>query len=347
MSSIGDGRAALPGDERGERQRRDGERGEHEARRSSRATAPRSGPTRARSARRRRARSRAGRAAARTRRGSRARGSARRSARATTIGRLTRKIQLQSACSISQPPVTGPIAMPMPETPAQIPIALPRSWAGNVAVRIESVDGMMNAPPMPISAAHRDQQLGRAGERGAERAEAEDEQAERQRALAAEAVAERAGGQQHAGEHEHVDVDDPLQLRGGRVEIALERGQRDVEDRVVEPDHEQRQAQDGERPPAAGVERFARNETVPFHNVRRYTREIQKRKRLVSKLSRTLNEALGKRLATFESRLSARLRKRSKMVLVLTAVVDTLPTLLAMAAAALFAVMAWAGGSTH
>ena len=60
-----------------------------------------------------------------------------------------------------------------------------------------------------------------------------------------------------------------------------------------------------------------------------------------------LNEALGKRLTRFESRLSVRLRKRSNMVHVLTAVVDTLPTLLAMAAAALFAVMAWAGGSTH
>ena len=43
----------------------------------------------------------------------------------------------------------------------------------------------------------------------------------------------------------------------------------------------------------------------------------------------------------------ARLRKGYKMVPVLTAVVDTLPTLLATAAAALFAVMAWAGGSTH
>jgi hypothetical protein len=35
------------------------------------------------------------------------------------------------------------------------------------------------------------------------------------------------------------------------------------------------------------------------------------------------------------------------MVLVLTAVVNTLPTLLATAAALLFAVMAWVGGSTH
>ncbi len=69
-----------------------------------------------------------------------------------TTGRLTRKIQLQSACSISQPPATGPIAIPTPENPAQIPIALPRSSAGNVAVRIDSVEGMMKAPPTPISA---------------------------------------------------------------------------------------------------------------------------------------------------------------------------------------------------
>jgi hypothetical protein len=35
------------------------------------------------------------------------------------------------------------------------------------------------------------------------------------------------------------------------------------------------------------------------------------------------------------------------MVFVLNAVVDTLPTLLATAASALFAMMAWAGGRTH
>jgi hypothetical protein len=35
------------------------------------------------------------------------------------------------------------------------------------------------------------------------------------------------------------------------------------------------------------------------------------------------------------------------MGVVLNAMVDTLPTLLAMAAAALFAMMAWIGGRTH
>ena len=198
-----------------------------------------------------------------------------------TIGRFTRKIQAQLVCSISQPPATGPIAMPMPETPAQMPIAFARSCAGKLATRIESVDGMMNAPPMPISARITIRSSGVVASAEPSEPRPKTARPKRQRALAAEAVAERAGGQQHAREHEHVDVDDPLQLRGGRVEIALERGQRDVEDRVVEPDHEQRQAEDGERPPAAGVERFARNETVPFHNAKVPPRDT-KRNRSVS-----------------------------------------------------------------
>ena len=47
----------------------------------------------------------------------------------------------------------GPRPMPSADTPAHTPIALPRS-AGSVKtlVMIDSVDGMMNAPPMPISA---------------------------------------------------------------------------------------------------------------------------------------------------------------------------------------------------
>jgi hypothetical protein len=43
----------------------------------------------------------------------------------------------------------------------------------------------------------------------------------------------------------------------------------------------------------------------------------------------------------------ARLRLGSIVPLVLSAVTETLPTLLAAAAASLFAMMAWAGGSTH
>ena len=131
---------------------------------------------------------------------------------ARTNGRLTRKIACQLECSISQPPATGPMAMPSPETAAHAPIAFGRSSAGKTAVMIDRVDGMMNAPPMPIRARVAISIVGGGGQRGKTRAEAEDGEAERERALAAEAVAERAGGEEETGEDQHVRVDDPLEL---------------------------------------------------------------------------------------------------------------------------------------
>ena len=85
---------------------------------------------------------------------------------------------------------------------------------------IDSVDGMMNAPPMPMRARVAISIVGRGGQRGKTRAEPEDGETECERALAAEAVAERAGGEQQTGEDEHVRVDDPLQLGAGRAEVA-------------------------------------------------------------------------------------------------------------------------------
>ena len=72
---------------------------------------------------------------------------------AITIGTLTMKIEPHQKCSSRKPPVIGPRPMPSADTPAHTPIALPRS-AGFVKtlVMIESVAGMMNAPPTPISA---------------------------------------------------------------------------------------------------------------------------------------------------------------------------------------------------
>ena len=136
---------------------------------------------------------------------------------------------------------------------------------------------MMNAPPMPISARMAISSSGESASAEQSEPSAEDEQAEGQRALAAEAVAERAGGEQHAGEDEHVDVDDPLQLRGGGVEVALQRRQRDVEDRVVERRSRAATGR-GRRASTSGGDRAGRlalrrtwrgaplnrNETVPF-----------------------------------------------------------------------------------
>ena len=67
------------------------------------------------------------------------------------IGRLMKKTDCQPRCSTSNPPTMGPRAMPIPDTPAQTPMARARSRASRkVLVRIDSVVGKMKAPPMPI-----------------------------------------------------------------------------------------------------------------------------------------------------------------------------------------------------
>ena len=73
------------------------------------------------------------------------------SSAATTIGTLMRKTAVQLNCSSSQPPLAGPMPTPMPATAAQMPIAFARSSAGKTLVMIDSVVGMISAPPMPMS----------------------------------------------------------------------------------------------------------------------------------------------------------------------------------------------------
>ena len=67
-------------------------------------------------------------------------------------GRLRKKIARQLTCSASAPPTTGPSARARAETPAQVPIARPRSCGGNVFEMIERVPGIMNAAPTPWTA---------------------------------------------------------------------------------------------------------------------------------------------------------------------------------------------------
>ena len=50
-----------------------------------------------------------------------------------------------------EPPTSGPIASASAETPAQMPIAVPRCRAGKVAVMIESVAGIISAAPTPCT----------------------------------------------------------------------------------------------------------------------------------------------------------------------------------------------------
>ena len=69
-----------------------------------------------------------------------------------------KKIQFQPMCSVIRPPTSGPIASAIAETPAQIPIAIPRCFGGKVAVMIESVAGFISAAPTPWTTRAPDQQ---------------------------------------------------------------------------------------------------------------------------------------------------------------------------------------------
>ena len=125
---------------------------------------------------------------------------------------------------------------------------------------IDSVDGMMNAPPMPMSARVRDQH--RWPRRRTPTAPSRCRRSASpigEAPVAAEAVAEAAGGEQQAGEHQRVGVDDPLQLAGRGAEPALgrrvgERRERDVQDRVVERDDDEADAEHQQREPPAAVD---------------------------------------------------------------------------------------------
>ncbi len=70
-----------------------------------------------------------------------------------TSGRLTQNTELHSKWRSSSPPVTGPMATARPEKPAHTAIARPRSRGSRkTLVRIDSVAGMISAPPMPMKA---------------------------------------------------------------------------------------------------------------------------------------------------------------------------------------------------
>ncbi len=100
-----------------------------------------------------------------------------------------------------------------------------------------------------------DELLGRAGERGQHRAQGEDAQPDEQRPAPADAVTDDAPAEQQPGEHQDVGVDGPLQLALGGREVALQRGQGDVEHRVAHDHHEQADDHGGEHPPASPVPR--------------------------------------------------------------------------------------------
>ena len=107
--------------------------------------------------------------------------------------------------------------------------------------------------PDALESAGPDQSAGRPGEPADERGESEEQEPDHEDAAASEQVSGAAAEQEQAGEGERVGADHPLQPLLREAEFGLDRGQRDDHDVRVEDHHEERSAEERERPPAARV----------------------------------------------------------------------------------------------
>ena len=162
---------------------------------------------------------------------------------AAQIGRLIQNTARQPTNSISAPPTIGPSAIEMPTTAPQTPIARARSTRPvNTWVMIDIATGFIIDPPTACTNRARDQRLDVRGEAAQQRADREDRQPDLEHPPAAEPVARGAGQHQQRGQHQGVDVDDPLQLRRRGARSVADGRDRDVDDRRVHRHDQQAQA---------------------------------------------------------------------------------------------------------
>ena len=170
--------------------------------------------------------------------------------RAPTIptGTLIQKTADQSTCSTSTPPRTGPMASAGRDAG---PDADGRAELLAREGRDDDREGQRvhQRPADALAGAERDEPLDARRQGAGDGHGREDHEADQEHVLAAEAVAQLAAEHDQHGERQDVGVDRPLELRRGRVEIALDRGQRHVDDRVVEHDEEEAEAHRGQRQP--------------------------------------------------------------------------------------------------
>ena len=171
------------------------------------------------------------------------------------IGMFTQNTELHEKCSSNRPPVIGPTATASPETPCPdgdrpAPLARVAEDVGQDRQRRRHDQRATDAHERPGE----DQLRRRVRKGGGRRSDPEQHDADLQRALAPEAIGQAAAREQQTGEHDHVGVDDPLDLAVAGAEVGDQRGDRHVEDRVVHHDDEQRHAERAEDQPAPFVD---------------------------------------------------------------------------------------------
>src|SRR4029453_14942922 len=113
--------------------------------------------------------------------------------------------------------------------------------------------GEHDRPEQPLEDPRADQHLRALGQPAQGGGEGEPGHADHEQALAAEDVAQAPAGDQHHRERELVTGQHPLDLGVGGVQVALDRGDGDVDDADVDQLHEAGGQHDGEGDPASGV----------------------------------------------------------------------------------------------
>ena len=131
--------------------------------------------------------------------------------------------------------------------PDQMPSATPRRSAGKAAESSVRLSGSTSAAPAPWKARAATSSPEPGASAAAAEASVNSRESELEDPAPPEAVAERGARQQQHGERQRVRVDEPAELLDRRTEVAADARQRGRHDEVVEHDHEQRGARDGER----------------------------------------------------------------------------------------------------
>src|SRR6266571_2551939 len=141
----------------------------------------------------------------------------------TAMGTLMKNTIRQDACSMSQPPSGGPMAVLIAVKLDQVPMALPRRSSENEAPMMARLPGVSIAAPMPwrTRAATSAWMLG-------ERPHATDA-----RPKTTTPVAQRPVDQEQRGEHQRIGLEHPLDRSYGRAELRLQHRQSDADDRPV------------------------------------------------------------------------------------------------------------------
>ena len=170
------------------------------------------------------------------------------------MGMVAKKTELQEKCWSNRPPVIGPSATPRPVIPVHTPTAAALSLASvKVLVRMANVAGKIRAAARPIRQRATISTCVLPESPAKAENPAKRHQPDLEGALAPVPVAQAPPHQQQRREDEGVSVDDPLQVAGRRMELLADRGEGDVDDRVVDKREENAQAQDGEYRPPPGM----------------------------------------------------------------------------------------------